>query len=178
MKKSSIPWLFAVIGLSVLLAISVYLGLSGYYFSTAFLHSKSDVVVGNSVVIKVLPNQSNVVSFTFDGAYLPDEKISQVVQIEASDLNADVAVRVKAVVFGGEQEGGFEFVTTEHFEEADDGYYYFDDVLKGGNKMTFCNYLKVPKEANFVGNEKYVLSLVVETLESRFDVGEIWKKVQ
>lgn len=178
MKKRSVAWLFIVIGLSVLLAISVYLGLSGYYFSTAFLHSNSDIVVGDFVTINVLPNQSNVASFTFDGGYLPEEKISQVVQIEASDLNADVAVRVKAVVFGAEQESQFEFVTTEHFEEADDGYYYFNGVLNGGNKVTFCNYLKVPKGSKFVGNEKYVLSLVVETLESRFDVDEIWKKVQ
>ncbi len=176
MKKSSIAWLFVVIGLVVLLAISVYLGLSGYYFSTAFLHSKTDFVVGENVVINVLPNQASVVSFTFDGGFLPEEKLPQVVQIRAQELDAEVYVRVKALVFG-EDGVEFDFVTTPHFEKAEAGYYYFDETLKGGNKITFCNYLKFPKNSKMAGDEKYVLSVVVETLEKEFDVEKIWGAV-
>lgn len=178
MKKSSVAWLFAVIILSILLIISIILGWNGYYFSVSYLNSKSDLVVGDSVSIKVEPNQSNVVSFTFDGAFLPNEIIPQVVQINATDLNYDVAVRVKAKVFGLENETDFDFVTTEHFEKSEDGYYYFDDVLKGGNKITFCNYVVMPESKEFVSKEKYILTFVVETLDSSLEVENIWKNVQ
>jgi len=178
MKKNTVPWLFAVIILSGLLVLSIILGLSGYYFSVSYLHSNSDLVVGDTVCVSVGPNQSNVVSMTFDGSYLPSEAIPQVVQINASNLNYDVAVRVKAKTFGIENEAEFDFVTTEHFEKAEDGYYYFDDVLRGGNKITFCNYLVIPDETNFVSKEKYILTFVVETLDINQNVQNIWKNVQ
>ncbi|MGN1201203.1 MAG: hypothetical protein ACI4R8_02945 [Candidatus Caccovivens sp.] len=178
MKKQYIGWLFAVIVLSCLLVISVILGLTGYYFSVSYLYSNSQLVVGDQVTVTVEPNQSNVVSFTFDGSFLPNETIPQVVQISATDLNSDCNVRVKAKVFGVKNKIEFDFVTTEHFEKAPDGYYYYDGVLNGGNKITFCNYLIMPKSEDFVSKEKYILTLVVETLESKYDVENIWKNVQ
>lgn len=173
MKKSSVPWLFAVIILSFLFILSIILGLTGYYFSVAYLNSNSEIVLGETVSISVLPNQSNVVSFTIDGAFMPNETLPQIVQINAEDMERDLRVRVKAEVFGLNEE--FDFVTTDHFEKASDGYYYFDDVLKGGNKITFCNYLVTPRESEFLSRQKYILSIVVETLETQFDSQNIWK---
>lgn len=178
MKKSSVPWLFAVLILTALLIISVVLGMTGYYFSVSYLNSNSELKVGDTVSISVLPNQSNVASFTFDGAYLPNENVPQIIQINAQDLNADVKVRVKAKIFGVTKDTEFDFITTEHFEKHDDGYYYYDDVLLGGNKITFCNYIIIPEDADFASREKYILSFVVETLESKFDSENIWGIVQ
>ena len=175
MKKKDIAWLFAVIVLSVLLAISIFLGVTGYFSSVTYVKSNSDLKVGETVSISVLPNQANVASFTFDGAYLPNELIPQVVQINGEDLNSEVHVRVKAKVFG-ESSSEFSFVTSEHFEEAEDGYFYFDDTLKGGNKITFCTYLVMPKENKFVSGEKYILSFIVETLDVSNDLS-IWKTI-
>lgn len=177
MKKEYVGWLFAVIVLSVLLAVSIFLGVTGYFSSVTYLVSHSDLVVGDNVVVHVLPNQASVFSFTFDGAYLPDETIPHTIQISASNLNADVRVRVKAVVFGLDDVTPFEFVTNEHFEKQADGYYYFDDVLTGGNKITFSNYIIMPDSNDFVSNQKYVVTFVVETLETKFDES-IWKPVQ
>ncbi len=173
MKKKDIAWFFAVIVLSALLAVSIILGVTGYFSSVTFLKSAADLKVGDTVQISVLPNQANVASYSFDGAYFPNELIPQVVQIDAKNLNADVFVRVKAKVFG-EDGVEFGFVTPEHFEKAEDGYYYFDDVLTGGSKITFCTYLITPEENKFVSNAKYILSFIVETLESKYDIN-IWK---
>lgn len=178
MKKEYIGWLFAVIILSCLLIISVILGLTGYYFSVSYLNSNAELVVGDQISVNVEPNQASVVSFTFDGSFLPNETIPQVVQISATDLNSDCKVRVKAEVFGVKNKVNFDFVTTEHFEKAPDGYYYYDDILNGGNKITFCKYLVMPNSPELVSKEKYVLTLVVETLESKYDVENIWKNVQ
>lgn len=178
MKKGYVGWLFAVIILSVLLIISVVLGLTGYFFSVSYTNSNAELKVGDSVSISVLPNQSNVASFTFDGAFLPNEKVPHTVQINAQDLNADIRVRVKAKIFGVTEETVFDFVTTQHFEKDPDGYYYYDEILPGGNKITFCTYLVIPEDVDFVSGEKYILSFVVETLESKFDAENIWKNVQ
>ena len=174
MKKSNVGWLFAVIILSILLVLSLVLGFSGFFFSVSYLNSNSELTVGENFSISVKPNEANVASFTFDGAYLPGERIPQVVQINAQDLNADVRVRVKAKIFGTDDDTEFDFVTTEHFDKAEDGYFYYDDVLLGGNKITFCTDIVVPNESDLVSKEKYILTFVVETLETQFDVEKIW----
>ena len=174
MKKSSYIWLFVVIALSVLLAISVVLGLTGYYFSVSYRNFDSDLVVGESAVVPVKTNEATVISYTFDGGYLPEENIPQVIQVELKDLERDVFLRVKAAVFGGDEE--FNFITTEHFIKEEDGYYYYDQVLTGGNKISFCNFIKFPLKSNFEPNRKYVLSLVFETLSSELEVEKIWKR--
>lgn len=177
MKKSNVAWSFVVGILSLLLILSVILGMSGYYFSVNYLNSKSDIMVGNSFSISVKPNEANLVCFTIDGGYLPNEVIPQTIHISGEDLNKDAYIRVKARVFGVPNVAELDFVTTEHFEKQDDGYYYFDDVLKGGNKVTFATYLLVPPEIDLASNEKYILSIVVESLESNVDVENIWKNV-
>lgn len=175
MKKSSVKWLFMVIVLSLLLAISVILGFTGYYFSVSYLNSNSELTVGDSFSIEVRANESNVASFTFDGTFLPNEKIPQIIQIKSQNLTEDVYIRVKAVAFGGDKEIGLDFETTEHFYKAIDGYYYFDDVLQGGGKTTFCNFLILPEKDCFESRQKYILTFVVETLKSDLDIKNIWK---
>lgn len=173
MKKNSVGWLFAVIILSILLVLSFALGMSGYYYSITYLNSNTDLVVGENVSIVAKPNQASVVSMTFDGAFLPGENIPQVVQIVSHDLEKDLKVRVKAEIFYDE-DVDVDFITNGHFQKATDGYYYFDDNLIGGEKITFCNYLVLPKNSQFVSKQKYILTLVVETLESKFDAKGIW----
>ena len=174
MQKKDIAWLFAVIILAAALIISIVLGVMGYLSSMTFMTTKSDLEIGDTISIGVEPNQASVASFTFDGSFLPNENLPQTIQINALDLNADVRVRVKAKIFGEDNKTEFDFITTEHFEKAEDGYYYFDDILHGGNKITFCNYIVTPKDANFFSGEKYILSVIVETLESKYDQN-IWK---
>ena len=177
MKKGYIGWLFACIVLSVLLIISIILGMTGFFSSITYLTLNSDLSVGESVVLAVEPNEASVASFTFDGSYLPGENLPMVLQINAANLSTDVRLRVKTVVFGLEETVPFEFITTAHFEKQEDGYYYYDEVLQGGNKITFCNYIIIPEDSNFVSGEKYVLTIVAETLETKFDQN-IWKIVQ
>ena len=177
MQKKDVAWLFAVIILSIALVVSIVLGLMGYFSSLTFLSSKSDLVIGDTLSIGVEPNQTSVASMTFDGAFLPNENLPQTIQISAETLSSDVRVRVKAKIFGLNETSLFDFITTEHFEKAEDGYYYFDDILHGGNKITFCNYIVTPKDVTFFSGEKYILTIVVETLETKYDEN-IWKNAE
>lgn len=174
MKKTNIAWLFAVIVLSILLVVSVILGLNGYYYSIAYTNTNAEFKVGDNIIIGVEPNKTEVASFTFDGAFLPNEKIPHVIQIRADKLDSKVKIRVKAKVFGMTEQRTFDFVTTSHFTKGEDGYYYFDDVLQGGNKLTFSNFIIMPEDSDFRSQEKYVLTIVVETLDANLDVDKIW----
>lgn len=178
MKKSSIPWLFAVIFLTILLFVSVYLGVTGFYFSANYLSSNTDLTIGDTVSIVAKTNQSTPFSMTFDGSFLTGEALRQVIQINSENTSDDVYLRVKATVFGGEEEKNLEFVTTDHFEMKEDGYYYYDEALNAGNKITFCNYIVIPASSKFVSKEKYVLTLTVETLSTSVDASTIWKNLE
>ncbi len=175
MKKSTYPWIFSVVVLTVLLVITFFLGYTGYFFSLSYLSSETDLTLGDSVLINISPNETSVVSYTFDGAYLPGERLEQIVQIKASDLESDLRVRVKAEVFSEDETFAFDFVTTEDFVRADDGYFYLNGSLAAGNKTTFCTSVILPSETVFSSGKKYVLSIIVENLEDKFDVDTIWQ---
>ncbi len=175
MNKHNAGWIFATIALGVCLIVSIALGLSGYFFSVAFSKQKTDLVVGESVVVDIKENQAQVVSFTFDGNFLPGEAIPQVVQVSAANTNKDVVLRVRGQIFGIEE--SLDFVTTEDFEEGD-GFYRSKNILQGGGKVTFCSHLVVPEDSKFVCGEKYVLSIVVEALDSDLDWQNIWKNAE
>ncbi len=174
MKKENVAWLFTVIVLSILLILSIILGVTGYYSSVNFLHSNSDLQIGDSASVAVRPNETSVISYTFDGSFLPNETLPHVIQISNTNSSSDLRVRVKAVVFGLTRVVPFEFVTTEHFEQAVDGYYYYDELLKSGNKITFSNYITIPADNEFESGEKYILTVIVETLDSKCD--NIWEQ--
>ena len=177
MNKSNIAWLFAVIALSILLIVSIILGVNGYYFSMSFISAKSDITIGETAPIEVLPNQASVLSFTFDGSYLPKEKLPQKVQISAVNSDRDLLIRVKTRVFGDETDQKLEFWTDDRFT-FDGEYYTFDEVLGYGGKILFCDYIQIPEKNNLSSKEKYILSIVVEAVENTEENQIRWGFVQ
>ena len=174
MKKSIYPWFFSVIILAMLLIIVLILAFKGYFFSLSYLSSNTDLTLGENVTINLEPNRASVLSFTFDGSLLPKEKLAQTIQIKASDLNKNLKVRVKAEVFG-EENAVFDFVTTDDFVKSADGYFYLNEELNAGTKITFSTFLIMPNEAVFESNKKYILSIIVENLDASLDVENIWQ---
>ena len=165
MNKTHIGWLFAVIALSILLVVSIILGMNGYYFSMSFIQAKSDISIGETANIEVLPDEASVLSFTFDGTYLPKEKLPQKIQISAKNSDKDLLIRVKSRLFGDETDDKLEFLTDDRFV-YDGEYYYFKDVLGFGGRILFCEYIQIPEENNLSSKEKYILSILVEAVEN------------
>ena len=174
MKKNTIPWVFAVIILFFLLVLSIVLGLTGFYFSVSYMEGALDIRLGETASVVVDANQTGVLSMVVDGAYLPEMPIKQVVQIMSRDMDKKLILRIKSEVFGCDGKASFGFITTEHFEQAEDGYYYYDSQLSGGEKITFCNYIVVPEDVDVVSGEKYILTIVVETLDEGLSQAGIW----
>ena len=170
--KKSYPYIFTIVILVVLLGISLYLGFSGYLFSVAMNNISSDLSLGETVEVEISPNETSVFSFTLDGSYLPNEKIPQVVQIRASDVDKEMRVRVKAEIFARDKLTPIDFVANQNFLKATDGYFYLNGNLAGGNKVTFCDYIVIPAEAKLNSKEKYVLTIVVENIDASLE--NIW----
>ena len=174
MKKSTYPWLFAVIILVILFFIVLGLGFSGYFFSISMAKSETDLNLGETICLNLQPNETSVASFTIDGSYMPGERLPQIIQLKANDLDVALKVRVRAEVFSTNNTIDLDFVTGQGFDKAEDGYYYYNQELLGGSKITFSNYIVLPENATFSSKEKYVLSIIVENLNAEFDVNTIW----
>ncbi len=100
MKKinSNYGWLFACISLAVLLGISIYLGLSGWYYSTD-LSQGNELELGISCDVSLPANSASSCSFAFSGGYLEGEKLPQVINVKNSGQDKKVYLRAKIYVF-------------------------------------------------------------------------------
>ena len=174
MKKSTYPWLFAVVILVILFFIALGLGFSGYFFSLSMAKSYTDLNLGETICLNLEPNEVSVASFTIDGSYMPGEKLPQIIQLKANDLDVALKIRVRAEVFSTNNIIALDFVVGQDFDKASDGYYYYGKELQGGSKITFSNYIVLPESAKLSSKEKYVVSVIVENLNAEFDVNTIW----
>lgn len=175
MRKSTYPWLFSVIVLAVLLVITFILGYTGYFFSLSFIKADTDLTLGDTCLIEINPNETSVVSFSFDGSILPGENLEQIIQIKANNLEKDLKVRVKGEVYTNEGTILLDFVTTDDFVKGNDNYFYLTPDLLAGNKITFSKYIVLPEDSVFDSSKKYILSIIVENLDATLDVSNIWQ---
>lgn len=176
MKKNKplYGWIFAVIVLTILLAISLYLGLSGWFFTTNFSRP-TDLVLGNNVEIAVNKSQASTASFTFSGGYLQGEKLPQIVSVKNSSEEGKVFLRAKVYVFMSDNSiSDMALAGNSNWNKADDGYYYFNDKLVYQGKVGLCSHVEVGEESKLCGALNYILTILVESLDENLDVEKVW----
>ena len=170
-SKSTYGFIFAIVLLVILLGISLYLGISGWFFSNTTT-LQSDLELGKTVNISVAQTGAQAVSFTFPGSYLPGQKLSQYINI-TNNADNDLFIRAKAVVFSYEQgEAALEVGISEHWTQQDE-YYYFDEALMQSNKIAFATYVKL-EDKYYNSNKSYVVTFIVEALDANLDRTQIW----
>lgn len=174
--KTYYGFLFTIVVLFILLGISIYFGLSGWFYSISSTDTDIDLMLGKKIVVAVEPNQTSAVSFGLKGEYIPHEKLLQIIKINAENLNKDVFVRVKGILFNSQNDiSEIEFETTDNWV-YDGGYYYLTDSLKGGNNVTFSSKVIVPDNVVLRSDKSYLVTVIVETLDTTFDSELIWGK--
>ena len=173
LTKSNFGWIFATFGLAVLLAISIYLGVSGWYFKNDFSYT-TDLELGKSVLIEATQNQANAVSFTVDGSYLNGFMLPQIVSIKnVSDQG--VYLRAKAYVYTSNgQYYDVEIDSTTNWVYTEDGYYYFNDTVISDEKVTLCKAIMLGDEDEYLTNVKYIVTFVIEALDIEQNVEALW----
>ena len=174
MKSKNTGLIATILILSILLVASIVMGLTGFFCSFSVQEFVTDLQAGQNLNINVFANETSIQSFTLDGTILPGGKIPFVVQISAPETENDVVFRVKSIMFGDPNEEKIMFDVDENFSIEGD-YYYYNNTLQGGDKVTFCHNIFLPRTDAFGGEKRYVLTICVETLDAEFDSNVIWK---
>lgn len=173
-SKQNATWIFVVTILSLLLALSVYLGASGWYFASRSNYV-SDFQVGSKLQFEILPNQSNSKSLNIEGSFLPGEKLPQIVSIKNSSQK-DLLVRVKAKIENEQGEFSLDVSPTQNWQYgAEDGYFYYNSYLSKDNKVSFCNMISIDENILHNSTKKYLITFTVESLESTEIAQLIWE---
>lgn len=173
--KSFYSWLFAVIVLSVLLAISIILGISGWYFNVERTQV-TDFQLGNNIEIVANKNSANSVSMNFSGAFISGDKLDQVVAIKNLEQEGQFFLRAKAFVYtSANQFQKISLVTTQNWEyNAEDGYYYYKDKMIAQSKVSLCTQIYLDKQYTLSSAKKYLITFLIETLSTDHTVEAFW----
>lgn len=174
-SKDNFGWIFACIGLAILLALSVYLGLTGWYFENDRAYS-TDIELGKTIQLGVKKNEANAVSFNLDGSFLAGERLPQLISIKNMDQFDDVYLRAKIFIYSGENRTlEMNMVETINWKyNQEDGYFYFNSLLTPENKVALCSYVYIDEETSLYTHTKYIVTVVVESLSSTQNIVEIW----
>ncbi len=177
LKREYYGWLFVTVLLALLLALSIYLGISGWYFKTDISYT-TDLQLGKNVQIGVKENQASSVSMNLDGSYLAGNRLPQLVSIKNLEDENSVFMRAKIFVYTGDNQTlKMDMVETVNWQfDENDGYYYFNDVLTKQNKVALCSHVIIDENASLQTNTKYIVTIVVEALGQDQDVLKIWGK--
>ena len=173
-SKQNATWIFVISILTILLALSIYLGASGWYFAGKQNYA-NDFQVGRTITLEAKANQSDAKSLNIEGTYLPNEKLPQLIAIK-NYSDTDLFVRVKAKIEN--EEGVFELNVgaTENWQYcADDGYYYLNELVYKDNKVSLCSYIAVDDNVILHSSKKYLITFVVEALDGGINIKEIWE---
>lgn len=175
-NKDNFGWIFTSALLAFLLAMSIYMGISGFYFKTQPSYT-TDLVLGKNIQIDVSKNMSNAVSFNLDGSYLSGERLPQIISIKNTEEEDGVYLRAKIYIYTSENKtlnmGLVETVNWTYNQE--DGYYYFNDVLSKQDKVSLCSHVFVDEETSLQSNIKYIVTIVIEALDENVEIQNIWK---
>lgn len=174
-QKKNYSWFFAVIVLSLLLALSIYLGLSGWYFSVQ-RPKVTDFVLGNNIEIVANKNSANSVSLNFNGSFISGEKLNQVVAIKSMQQEGNLYLRAKAFVYSSANEfQPVQLVTTQNWQyNMQDGYYYFTDSILPQSKVSLCTQIFIDEDYSLSSAQNYIITFLIETLSVDHTVEAFW----
>ena len=173
-SKENFGWIFISASLLLLLAIAIYLGVSGWFFQNDVSYS-TDLELGKTVVTNIAKNQASAVSLNFDGSYLPGERLPQIISVKNVDASDSLYVRAKVYVYTGDNVTlDVDIISTINWTKNDDGYYYFNELLNPDVSASLCSFIIINKDSNFSSKKMYILNVVFESLSSSQQVEQIW----
>ena len=175
MEKTKTKWVLAFSVLAVLLVISIVFGVTSFFCRIDKKGFSTDLSVGQISNVSVRPNETSVFSFSIDDSFLGGQKIPFVLQVTNADLNVDVFLRIKSSAFLGKSVNEINFFTKNGFTLEQDGYYYFNSTLVGGDKVVFCDGFELKQMKDLI-EDKMVVTIIVECLDESQDVNSLWKK--
>ncbi len=173
--KTFYSLIFAIVVLSILLVLSLYLGISGWFFSNEKSHI-TDFKLGNNLKLIANKNQATSMSQVFNGSFLSGEKFNQIIAIKNFEQEEALFLRAKAFVYSSANENEpLNLVTTNGWVyNEQDGYYYFNKSLPAQNKISLCTQVYLDEEYVLTSNQNYVITFLIETLSVEHEIEAFW----
>ncbi len=174
--KNNFIWIFSSAILAILLAVSIYLGISGWYFKTDFSYT-TDLILGKTISTTIKKNQAQGISFNIDGSYLSGQKLPQIVSIKNEEEIDEIYLRAKVYIYSGDNKTlNVNVEPTVNWNKNEiDGYYYFNNLLPSSEKVTFCSNIVLDENENYKTDTKYIVSIIFESLSKDESPLEFWQ---
>ncbi len=166
----------AIITLSVLLGLSLILGLTAAFFS-ANQTATGNITLGDPVNINITQGGASVESLTFSGAAMPGTKYTQPIGVSAPASTSKCVLRCKLTLTNtGSASLPVSATTSDKWVAGNDNYYYYNGTLEAGGSVDFCSEITVPKElTNADANKVYSVSFQVEAIQyANGAASEVW----
>lgn len=167
----------AIITLSVLLGLSLILGLTAAFFS-ANQTATGDITLGDPVNISITQGGASVEAFTFSGTAMPGTVYSQPIGVSVPENTSQSVLRCKLTLAnsGDATSQPITATTSDDWTLADDGYYYYNGSVNAGDSLDFCTEIQVPKGlTNQDANKVYTVTFQVEAIQyANGAASEVW----
>lgn len=172
MKKETKNWIFKIILVGALVLVGVAI-LS--FQTTGFSDMKKYARLGDEISIKSKLNSCSSNIINFDGSYLPNDSYSQVVKVYVPENEVDCVIRVNAYLLTDKGEiENVSIQTPSTWLFAQDGYYYYQNIVKGGEIINFSRSVKIP-DIYLNSQNLYSLIFNVETIKlDEYIIENLW----
>ena len=167
----------AIITLSILLGLSLILGLTAAFFS-ANQTAAGNITLGNPVNINITQGGTSVESLTFDGTAMPGTSYTQAIGVSVPQNTSKSVLRCKLTLTnaGEATSKPITATTSDKWVKAEDDYYYYNGSVNAGDSVDFCTAITVPKElTNLDANKVYTVTFQVEAIQyANGAASEVW----
>lgn len=169
-------FVFTIIMLSILLALSLYLFLQNPFVTNRPAHS-GIIPLGTPLNIKINAVGATTQSVYFKGSVLPNSVVGQEVKITLNAAQENAVARAKAFMFDEFAKYiPIEITTASNWVAGDDGYYYCQEVLSANLVLDFAKDVQIPPaDEKLSSANSYLIHFIIETLPQTANFEEIWK---
>ena len=169
-------FIFAIVMLSIALALSIYLFLQNPFITNKPAYSGL-IPLGTPLNIKVDAVGATTQSVFFKGSVLPNSVVRQDVKITLNAAQENAVARAKVFMFDEfAKRIAISITTASNWVAGDDGYYYCQEVLSANLVLDFAKDLQIPSaEEKLNSANSYLIHFTIETLPQSANFEEIWK---
>lgn len=156
----------AILVLSILLGLSVALGITGAFF-TATRNATGTITLGDPVDINISQGGTNVTTLAFDGVAYPGTTYSAPISITAAAGTSEACLRAKVTLTNTDSAAiNVTATTNANWVQGDDDYYYYNGTINAGNTVEFIQSITVPTTlTNEDANKTYSVAIVCEAIQ-------------
>lgn len=175
-RKNRSASTIAIVTLSVLLGLSLILGLTAAFFS-ASQTATGDITLGDPVNINITQGGATVEALTFTGTAMPGTTYTQPIGVSVPTNTSQSVLRCKLTLANtGAASVAVTATTSEDWVLGDDDYYYYNGSVNAGDTLDFCSAITVPKElTNEDANKVYTITFQVEAIQyANGAASEVW----